>query len=218
MLFFFFQAGERIAWGLKPLTAVIGVVFISMGIYLNLPALLRVDWRTLVAALLVPLVGYSLGASAAAIFKQDKEKIITISLETGFQNFSLSLMVLASSLESPDSEMASVVPVVYTFLSAALPAIVFLVVQARRFIRWAHKRCTGGDVKPDVRDDVIDIDMNSKSNLKEVKENGTKLNGEAGYENPPGYDAVAMETKTSKDKDKSGDLKDSADERTVVRL
>ncbi len=130
------QRAAQIAWCLKPFTGLIGAVFIVLGTYVYWYALVRVTWRTLLACTVVPFVGYCIGAGAGKLFRQEKRQWITIALETGFQNLALSMLILETSLSPPDSDLAGVVPICYSFLSAALPSTVFLL----RFAVRLHRR------------------------------------------------------------------------------
>lgn len=64
---------------------------------------------------LLPLCGYIIGYVSGYTILRLHRPAITISLETGFQNLALSLLMLSISLPSPESDMAGVIPICYTF-------------------------------------------------------------------------------------------------------
>ena len=128
VLFTYFKPkmGAKISLLLKPFTAIIGVTFLGLGVYVYYYALARVTWQLLVACLLVPFCGYSIGLLAGYIGGQWKKRAVTISLETGFQNLALALFMINTSLEPPESDFAGVVPILYSFLSSTFPAVTFI--------------------------------------------------------------------------------------------
>ena len=121
------KAGEFISRGLKPFSAVIGIVFFSLGIAVYYYALRRVTWRLVVACLVLSGGGYLLGFTVGKLVVKDTKKAVTISLETGFQNLSLSLFILTVSLQPPESDLAGVIPIFYTFIGAGYPVIAFII-------------------------------------------------------------------------------------------
>lgn len=134
------EAARRMASALKPLTGLIGAIFVGVGVYVYYPALVKVTWPTLVACLVVPLVGYGVGAGAGKALGQSRSRWLTIALETGFQNLALSLLMVGASLDQPESDLAGVVPICYTFLSASLAVVAYLGIVGHR-IRNGEKPC-----------------------------------------------------------------------------
>jgi hypothetical protein len=159
-------AAEKIAWCLKPFTGVIGAVFLSMGVYVYYSALVRVTWDILVACIVVPVCGYTIGALAGKVCRQSRPRWITISLETGFQNLALSLMIIGTSLEQPESDLAGVVPICYTFLSASIPTLLFII----KFFYRIHK----GD-KPWRKTESLDLSPLHKPSEHDSREIGNEL-------------------------------------------
>ncbi len=118
--------GARLAWALRPFTGLVGVVFISLGIVTYMYALKRATWQLIVGCLLLPLGGYSIGFLVGKLIVKDTKKATTISLETGFQNMALAVLMLSASLPSPESDLAGVIPILYAFLNSVFPTIAFL--------------------------------------------------------------------------------------------
>ena len=142
---------DKFAWALKPFTAVIGVTFLALGIYVYYYALIRTTWRLLVACTIVPLCGYSIGLVAGICGKQTKKRAVTISLETGFQNLALAIFMLDTSLDPPESDFAGVVPICYTFITSAFPTLAFLLMYLYRGIQ----KCRGKQKSADLDEKEI---------------------------------------------------------------
>lgn len=57
--------------------------------------------------MLLPWLGYILGAASAFICKQDWQDSLAIGIETGVQNTGLAIFVLRFSLGQPDSDLTT---------------------------------------------------------------------------------------------------------------
>ena len=112
---------------LKPFIICTGLIFVMFGTYVYWYAFIRVTWRTALACVITPLQGYMIGLVVALIFRQDRARAITISLETGFQNMALALMMLRISLPLPEADIAGVIPICYMFLSSGLGALAVII-------------------------------------------------------------------------------------------
>ncbi|CAD5117543.1 unnamed protein product [Dimorphilus gyrociliatus] len=124
---------------LKPFIVIIGLVFLSFGIYVYYYALQVATWREYLGVILLSSIGYILGTSAGFIFRQGRDKAITIGLETGFQNMALSLLMIQLTYDSPESDLAGVAPVIYMFAGALIPAaavITRLLVKIYKEKKW----------------------------------------------------------------------------------
>ena len=143
------QIGARIAWCLKPFTGLVGVVFIGMGIYVYYYAFVRVTWQTLVACASLALIGYTFGLFFARLFRQAWPQCVTIALETGFQNMALATIMLQISLPLPESDIAGVIPILYTFISAGYPSTIFSVYWPYKRMRTSRTRKNSVDLMDD---------------------------------------------------------------------
>ena len=137
----------RVTWCLKPFTVLMGIIFIGGGIYVYWFALIRISWRVVLACILIPIVGYIAGYTAAMLFKQKQPRAISISLEIGFQNFSLATLMLSTSLQHPELEFAGVVPILYSLCSAVLPVVFYWTLSGYMFYeKYRGSTCNEDDV------------------------------------------------------------------------
>ena len=117
--------GKKLAWCLKPLIALVGILFMVFGYFTFYPIVIRASWNTVVACIILPILGYICGYLAGKFIVRDTKKAATISLETGFQNMALAMLMLNVSLPSPESDLAGVIPLLYSCLCPIAPMIVF---------------------------------------------------------------------------------------------
>ena len=120
---------------LKPVIVFFAIVLITVGIYSNLFIFRLFKPRVVLAACLLPYVGYLVGGIVATIFRQPWRRIKTIAIETGMQNTSIAYILLTSSFPPPMGDLAAVAPVasaVMTPLPPFLTTIVYLIYQRCR--------------------------------------------------------------------------------------
>lgn len=96
---------------IRPFTVLMMLFIFTFGVYTNLYMFYVMNWRTMLAGLIVPWCGYIFGATLAVISKRSKEQVIAISVETGVQNTGIAIVLLRYSLPQPDADLASVLPV-----------------------------------------------------------------------------------------------------------
>lgn len=96
---------------IRPFTVLMMLFIFTFGIYTNMYMFYVMNWRTMLAGLLVPWCGYIFGAVLAVISKRTKEQVIAISVETGVQNTGIAIVLLKYSLPQPDADLAAVLPV-----------------------------------------------------------------------------------------------------------
>lgn len=61
----------------------------------------------LVSGIALPSLGYLSGMAIAFLFKMPPKEIIAISVETGVQNYTIALIILQVTLESPAGEISA---------------------------------------------------------------------------------------------------------------
>ncbi|KAK7080435.1 hypothetical protein SK128_005817, partial [Halocaridina rubra] len=83
---------------------------------------------SILAGLLLPLIGYIIGLLLAWIFRQNWQKCIAISIETGVQNTMIAIIILNVAIPPPVSNIATVVPATNT-LFTPLPLIIAIIVK-----------------------------------------------------------------------------------------
>lgn len=83
----------------------------------------KVDKITVLASLLLPLCGVLVGTVLSIIFRQKSNFCKTIALETSSLNCLIVLAALRFSLNQPDADLASVIPIWVMFTIPALYVI-----------------------------------------------------------------------------------------------
>ncbi|KHJ45044.1 bile acid transporter [Trichuris suis] len=97
---------------LRPFFFFVIVFICTFGVYSNLYMFKVMTLRALVAGLCVPWMGFAAGMAMAMLLRQPRENVVAISLETGIQNTGIAIVMLQLSFPKPDSDIASVMPVI----------------------------------------------------------------------------------------------------------
>lgn len=74
------------------------------------------------------LLGYAFGGTAAAILRQSWSDALTIAVETGLQNTGIAIFILRVTLEQPEADINTVVPVAVAIMTP-IPLVTLLVLQ-----------------------------------------------------------------------------------------
>lgn len=96
---------------IRPITVFLLLFIFTFGVWANIFMFYILTWQMIVCGLLVAWSGYAVGAIAAKLAKQPREKIIAIAIETGVQNTGISIVLLRLSLPQPQADLSSVLPV-----------------------------------------------------------------------------------------------------------
>lgn len=112
---------------LKPVIVFFAIVLLVIGIYSNLFIFRLFKLRVVLAACLLPYVGYLVGGLVATICRQPWPRIKTIALETGMQNTSIAYILLTSSFAPPMGDLAAVAPVASAVMTPIPPLLITVV-------------------------------------------------------------------------------------------
>lgn len=88
-------------------------------------------WQMLVAAAINVWCGMFFGFTLAYLFRKSTADMLTIAIETGVQNTGVAIVVLGLSLQQPDADLASAVPVAASIMTPIPLTIAWLVIQLR---------------------------------------------------------------------------------------
>ncbi|XP_060576298.1 sodium/bile acid cotransporter 5-like [Ruditapes philippinarum] len=110
-------------WFIKPFLLLATILYITVGVYINMYVFEKVDKMTVLAAMLLPLCGVLVGTVLSIIFRQKSNFCKTIALETSSLNCLIVLAALRFSLNQPDADLASVIPIWVMFTIPALYVI-----------------------------------------------------------------------------------------------
>ncbi|KAL4234089.1 hypothetical protein ACF0H5_005742 [Mactra antiquata] len=108
---------------LKPVILVMSLIMIVVGVYSNLFIFRMFKPRILLAACLLPYVGYLCGGLVAFICRQDWKKVKTIALETGMQNTSIAYILLINSFGPPSGDIAAIGPMASALMTPLPPFV-----------------------------------------------------------------------------------------------
>ncbi|CAG0897275.1 unnamed protein product [Darwinula stevensoni] len=123
---------------IRPLT------FINIGIYSNLFVLKLMTWNMVLAGAILGVGGFSLGATAARIFRLSAPQIKAVSIEVAMQNVAVAMVVLKLSLPNPDADVG-MVPVVVQFLVTGMPLLLLVLVVTIWEWKWGNPSPTSSD-------------------------------------------------------------------------
>ena len=125
---------------IRPFTILQLIITFGMGFYCNWYAVrFAANWRLPVSAMLLPYTGFLCGTVAALAFRQGRRQVVTIGIETAFQNTAIALVVLKRSLSQPEADIAAVQPI-GSFLFTPLPLIVAFIFLTVKKARTNHKK------------------------------------------------------------------------------
>ena len=93
---------------INPLSIITFIFILTVGIYSNMYLFSLFDGKTVLAACMLPYIGYILGGLLALATCQPWRRIKTVAIETGIQNAKVAYLMLTFSLPAPDSDLAAV--------------------------------------------------------------------------------------------------------------
>jgi sodium/bile acid cotransporter 3/5 len=96
---------------IKYTTLFVIVVAICFGTAANIYVYSLITAKTLLCGFLLPWGGFALSYAVAFILRQNHINCRTIAIETGIQNAGIAIVLLSSSLNKPESDLALVMPV-----------------------------------------------------------------------------------------------------------
>ncbi|XP_050727944.1 ileal sodium/bile acid cotransporter-like isoform X2 [Eriocheir sinensis] len=134
---------------LSPIVAFNLIVTFTFGVYAYWYAFTTFTWRTLVAGITLPTLGYLAGMVFALLFRMDTARVIAIAVETGVQNYTIALIILSLTLDSPAGELAVALPAAFTIFTP-VPLLVLLI--ARRAYLWKQERSKVALTTTDLKD------------------------------------------------------------------
>lgn len=120
-----------------------GSVIFAVLIYTYWHMIPLMSFKLISSCLVLSACGYTLGFLIAAAFRQGRNKNITISIETGFQNVALSLFLLNFTFKHPESDISSLVPIGYSVFGSALPSLAYIIYFIKNLIVKSRKKESG---------------------------------------------------------------------------
>ena len=113
-------ADAILMWLIKPLLLLATILFITLGVYINMYVFEMIDNYTLLGAILLPLCGCGTGFVLSVACRQKVRFIKSIALESSSFNCLIVLAALRFSLPQPDADLASSIPMWVMFTMPGL--------------------------------------------------------------------------------------------------
>ena len=127
-------ADALLNWLIKPVLLLATILYITLGVYINMYVFEVIEKMTVLAAILLPLCGVLVGAVLSIIFRQKSNFCKTIALETSSLNCLLVLAALRFSLGQPAAELASILPIWVMFTIPGLYVVLAILRVIKRSV------------------------------------------------------------------------------------
>lgn len=133
-------------WIIKPILLLASILYITLGVYINMYVFEFVKKYALLGALLLPLCGFLVGGATAAICRQPSAFVKTIALETSNVNCLVVLAALRFSLQQPNADLAAMIPIWVMFTVPGIFVILAAVNKIRKTVLyyWRNRNGSGG--------------------------------------------------------------------------
>ena len=164
---------------LKPVTVIMMLIFLVVGIISNLYIFQLIQPIYLVAGSLLPYLGYVAGGLVAFIFRQPWTTIKTVAIETGMQNTKVAYLLMVTSFPAPLGDIAAMAPIASSMATPIPPMLVtvpyllynrlmkkYQVVSDESSDRAKRDDSNGG--KSSDSDSVTDTEMNAVNDKNEI--------------------------------------------------
>ncbi|XP_797428.3 ileal sodium/bile acid cotransporter [Strongylocentrotus purpuratus] len=125
---------------IKPISALLIIVGLSLGIPADLYAYTTSPINNWIASIITPIFGAFFGLSFARIFGRDLRTSITISLETGVQNALLGRTIVALFYPQPEADLIARVQVTFVLVTLIEGTVASLIYSLFRYI-CCRKQC-----------------------------------------------------------------------------
>lgn len=111
---------------LKPFSSLLIIFIVVFAIVANLYIFKLFSWQIFVAGMGLPWLGYMAGWVTAKLFKCSPGDALAIAVETGVQNTGIAIYLLRFSLEQPEGDLTTVVPVSVATMTPIPLTLIFL--------------------------------------------------------------------------------------------
>ena len=95
----------------RPLFVIMILFMIIVGFYVNWYLIRLFTVPIIIAAALLPYLGFIISGIIALVLRQPKPRVIAISIETGIQNTGIPIMLTLFSLPQPEAALSLVSPI-----------------------------------------------------------------------------------------------------------
>lgn len=123
---------------LKPIAALFLFIIITFGVYANLFLFSLMDAKVCFASASLVVLGYTFGGVAASLLRQPWQDSLAIAVETGLQNTGIAVFILRLTLDQPDADINTVIPVTVAIMT---PVPLFLLWIAQKLVLHRQGIC-----------------------------------------------------------------------------
>jgi len=102
---------------LKPIAALFLFIIITFGVYANLFLFSLMTAKVCFASASLVVLGYMFGGVAASLLRQPWQDSLAIAIETGLQNTGIAVFILRLTLDQPDADINTVIPVTVAIMT-----------------------------------------------------------------------------------------------------
>ncbi|XP_066244952.1 ileal sodium/bile acid cotransporter-like [Euwallacea similis] len=117
---------------LKGFSSLLILFIIIFAIVTNLYLFELFSWQIVVAGMVIPWMGYSVGYIVAKILKQSNSDAIAIAVEIGIQNTGISIFLLRFSLDSLYADLTTVIPVSVAIMTPIPLGLLFICMKIKQ--------------------------------------------------------------------------------------
>ena len=128
-------------WFMKPFLLLFCILFITLGMYINLYMFEIVNTRAASAALFMAVLSYLMGTMVSLAARKTSDEIRTMATETTMYNCLLVLVMIRFSLSQPEADISSIMPFWVLFFTPMPFLITCFMFRCRRVVkRQCEKR------------------------------------------------------------------------------
>ncbi|EZA54356.1 hypothetical protein DMN91_001640 [Ooceraea biroi] len=128
---------------MKPFSIILIAFIVVFAIVTNLYLFKLFSWKILIAGMGLPWLGFTFGFIAAKLCRQPEADIRAIAIETGIQNTGVSIFLLRFTLNPPDDDLTTVVPVAAAIMTP-VPLVILYVIK----LIYQYKQKTKAKLDP----------------------------------------------------------------------
>lgn len=143
-------ADAILMWLIKPILLLASILYITLGVYINMYVFDLVEEFALLGAVLLPFCGCMLGGIMAAICRQGNPFIKTIALETASLNCLVVMVALRFSIQQPSADLAAMIPIWVMFTIPGLFVFLAIINKIKSTIMHYWKNRNNGNKDPEL--------------------------------------------------------------------
>ena len=154
----------------KPFSLFFILYMLTFGTYVNwyMFIIMGTVPKVIPAATLVPALGFGLGYLIAYLFKQGNKKSTTVSVETGYQNASIPIIMLQGNFQQPEGDLGAVMPVTTAFFMQIPLYIWYAAIEIRH--RCCHKEEEDENMVKDLGKGTRGVSISAECDSDDVQE------------------------------------------------